>query len=137
MSFNLFPPSPNWYAAKLCTIANQQNLFIYASRNSLFVLNATTLQYLHTFTGHKERVNSVSARASLCASASADKSVKCWDLATMTFVEGYELHRVRTPVLRLPASSSSSAWVVTCISNFFQNEVLSLTWLEEKSILIS
>ncbi|RUP50543.1 WD40-repeat-containing domain protein [Jimgerdemannia flammicorona] len=110
MSFNLFPPSPNWYAAKLCTIANQQNLFIYASRNSLFVLNATTLQYLHTFTGHKERVNSVSARASLCASASADKSVKCWDLATMTFVEGYELHR---------------------------NEVLSLTWLEDKSILIS
>lgn len=49
---------------------------------------------MHSFIGHKDRINAVSAQGSVCASASADRTVKCWDLVAKVLLEGHELHRV-------------------------------------------
>ncbi|KAG9289192.1 hypothetical protein G9A89_022501 [Geosiphon pyriformis] len=107
---SLLPPSPNWNASKACSIIEEAKLFVYATNESLILLNFDTFQYVGCLTGHRDRVNAVEACDSLCVSGSNDKSVRCWDLLAQKEIGLLEGHK---------------------------NEVLSLAWSSGKDLIIS
>ncbi|CAG8571010.1 5780_t:CDS:10 [Diversispora eburnea] len=74
------PPAPNWNSPKASALSINNNIFAYASSNNVILFNAETLQFKGTLVGHTARVNSLTFCDNLCASGSADMTIRCWDI---------------------------------------------------------
>ncbi|KAL1925007.1 uncharacterized protein VTP21DRAFT_4661 [Calcarisporiella thermophila] len=106
----VFPPSPNWYSAQLCDYSPALNLFVYAARSLLYLLDSRTLIYRGRLLGHTQRINGVAIApdGKKCASAGTDQMVRVWSLEKMHSLGVVDLHK---------------------------SEVLAITWINDTTLI--
>ena len=94
------PPSPNWYSSHVSSVSSDGNLYAYACKNYVVVVNPLTGKIIHHLAGHKKRVTSLCFLASalghfrhFLVTGSADKTLILWDASTGKPIKAMSGHR--------------------------------------------
>ncbi|GAM19238.1 hypothetical protein SAMD00019534_024130 [Acytostelium subglobosum LB1] len=91
----VLPSSSNWYCSQTADFNQQRQLYCYASKMIVFLFDLEKRQFIGELVGHTDRILSVCFNrlsTHLCLSASSDKTVRLWNIDTLTCQSFHDAH---------------------------------------------
>ena len=89
-----YPPVPNWYTSHCATVSDP-HYYIYATRNTIVVLDLSSFRFVRTFIASKEKIQAIAAYEQFCFVGGADNTIRAWSLSNGSLLKTYEGHLVK------------------------------------------
>lgn len=92
--YQSYPPTPNWYSSNVTAIV-EPHFFLYATRQTIVVLDLNDLKYFTSFIASRDKINAIAAHDTLCYTAGTDKKVRVWSIMSGYPLVTYGNHKVK------------------------------------------